>query len=130
MQQGQRKTLLFLPGTLWFRTVGDTRRCAAEWITAIRETVKAATGNDLCCRTDQVTVIPASPWGTLLLYVSVLVTTVILLSPSLHLANSRQLPPITVPVRPVPRMVLPHKEPWEADFLKIRKPRTSAKHEN
>ncbi len=72
-----------MPGALWFRTVGDTRRYAAEWITAIRETVKAATGSDLSCRTDHVTVVPASPWGFLLLFVPLLVSTVFL---ALHVA--------------------------------------------
>ena len=60
VQKGERKTLLFMTGGLWFRTAGDTGQRAAEWITAIRETAKAATGNDLSCRMDQVTVIPTS----------------------------------------------------------------------
>ena len=99
VQKGERKTLLFMPGTFWFRTAGDTRRYAAEWITAIRETVKAATGNDLSCRTDRVTVVLASPWGTLLVFVPLLAIAVILLSISLHRGGSAQSSPVAVPVQ-------------------------------
>jgi hypothetical protein len=125
VQKGEPKTLLFLPGPLWFRTVGDTRRYAAEWIAAIRETVKAATGSDLSCRTDHVTVVPASPWGTLLLFVPLLVSTVILLSVSRHLANGRQPPPITVPAQAVPRMVEPQEETSHTELFEERKPSPS-----
>ncbi len=119
VQKGERKTLLFMPGTLWFRTVSDTRRYAAEWITAIRETVKAATGSDLSCRTDHVTLVPASPWGTLLLFVPLVASTVILFWLSFHLASLRQPPP--VPVRAVQRMVVPTKEPSHSELFEQRK---------
>jgi len=122
-QNGQRKTLLFMPGTFWFRSVGDTRRCAAEWIMAIRDTVKAATGNDLTCRTDRATVVPASPWGTLLVMVPLLVIAVLLVSLLLHRDRGIQPQPQTVvPARAVPQMVVPARKPGHAEQLEERKP--------
>ncbi|MBI3876753.1 MAG: protein kinase [Verrucomicrobia bacterium] len=64
--RGQRKRLLFMPGTGLFRTAPDTEQIAAEWIMAIRDAVKTATGKNLPCGTGEPTVVPASPWGTLL----------------------------------------------------------------
>jgi tRNA A-37 threonylcarbamoyl transferase component Bud32 len=129
VEQGERKTLLFMPGALWFRTVGDTRRYAAEWITAIREAAKVATGSDLSCRTDQVTVVPTSPWGTLLLFVPLVASSVFLLSLSFYLASLRQPPPKMVPVRAVPQMVVPTKERSHAELLKQPKQGSSGKNE-
>jgi tRNA A-37 threonylcarbamoyl transferase component Bud32 len=125
IQKGERKTLLFMPGALWFRTVGDTRRYAAEWITAIRETVMAATGSDLSCRTDYVTVVPASRWGTLLVSLPLLFLVVILGSMMLYRASGPQSSTITVPARAVPRMVVPQKEPSHTEFFEERKPSPS-----
>jgi len=64
-EKDQRNTLLFMPGVAWFRTTGDTNRFAAEWIIAIRDTVKAATGRVLTCSSDRPAVVLASPWGAL-----------------------------------------------------------------
>jgi hypothetical protein len=128
VEQGQRKTLLFLPGSFWFRTAGDTRRYAAEWIVAIRDTVKAATGTDVSCRTEHVTVVSTS-WVMLLVFVPLLVIAVLLGSMMLLWTSSPQWPEITVPARAVPRMVVPQKEPWHTDFLEERKLGPSPKKE-
>jgi predicted Ser/Thr protein kinase len=79
-EKGQCKTLLFMPGTLWFRTAGDTKRYAAEWIVAIREAVKAATGKDLSYSTDKPKVVPASPWAALLVIMPLVLVLAILVS--------------------------------------------------
>jgi hypothetical protein len=128
VEQGQRKTLLFLPGSFWFRTAGDTGRYAAEWIVAIRDTVKAATGTDVSCRTDHVTVVSTS-WVMLLVIVPLLVIAVILVSMMLVRANGPQSSAVTVPAQAFPPMVVPHKEPWHTDFLEERKPGPSPKKE-
>jgi len=43
---GQHRRLLFMPGTALFRTVGDSRSQATEWLTAIQQAAKSATGCD------------------------------------------------------------------------------------
>ena len=84
---------------------------------AIRDTAKAATGKDLSFRTDRVTVVPASPWGTLLVIVPLLVVAVFLASMMLYHASGRQSSPVTVPARAAPRMVFPHRDPWYFERL-------------
>jgi serine/threonine protein kinase len=122
LQQGARKTLLFMPGTLWFRTAGDTRLRAAEWITAIRETAKAATGNDLSARTDRLAVVPASPWGALLVIVPLLCISVVLgLLCLLMVYQARSVPARVVTPTAVERMVFPAKERWHIELLEDRK---------
>jgi predicted Ser/Thr protein kinase len=103
-EKGQRKTLLFMPGTLWFRTAGDTKRYAAEWIIAIREAVKAATGIDLSYSMDRPTVVPSSPWGALLVITPLWLISVILVSAIWHRGTGHQdrgrtvIPPISKPL--------------------------------
>ncbi len=121
VHRGERKTLLFMPGNLWFRTVGDTMRRTAEWIPAIRETVKAATGNDLSVRRDRVMIVPASPWGVLLVMAPLLSIWVLELL-MLYRASGPQSSLRPVPARTVPRMVVPAKEPWPTELLEERKP--------
>jgi tRNA A-37 threonylcarbamoyl transferase component Bud32 len=122
VQKDERKTLLFMSGGLWFRTAGDTRQRAAEWITAIRDTAKAAMGNDLCCRMDQVTVIPTFPWGLLLSLLPLLSGAIVLGSLLLYRPIGPQSSTRTVPAHAVERMRVPTKEPWHFELLEERKP--------
>ena len=60
-KDGQRRRLAFLAGTSLFRMPGDTRRHAAQWLKAIQQTVKSATGRDLPIA-ETPTVIQMSAW--------------------------------------------------------------------
>jgi hypothetical protein len=70
--QGQRRTLLFTPDTVWFGTPGDTKRRSERCLAGIREAVKAATGRDVPCVTDKPIVVPASRWGGLIVILMLL----------------------------------------------------------
>jgi serine/threonine protein kinase/signal peptidase I len=62
---GQRRHLVFLAGSSVFRSPGDTRLHAAEWLTAIQQAVKSATGHEVPI-TQVPTVVPVKTWWTLL----------------------------------------------------------------
>ena len=64
-EAGQRRRLVFLAGTSLFRSPWDTRRHAAEWLTAIQRTVKSADGRDLPIA-DVPTVVPVRIWWSLM----------------------------------------------------------------
>jgi len=46
-EAGQRRRLAFLAGSSMFRSPGDTRLHAAEWLTAIQKAIKSDTGRDV-----------------------------------------------------------------------------------
>ena len=76
--RGQRKTLLFMPGDSIMISPNQSRKRAAEWILAICETVKTATGKDVPCVAGKSAVVPASPWGALLVFFPLLLVNVAL----------------------------------------------------
>jgi len=64
-EAGQRRHLVFLAGSSVFRSPGDTRLHAAEWLTAIQQAVKSASGREVPI-TQVPTVVPVKTWWTLL----------------------------------------------------------------
>ncbi|MBI3861414.1 MAG: serine/threonine protein kinase [Planctomycetia bacterium] len=113
---GQRKTLLFMPGPAWFRTAEDTRQQAAEWIVAIRETVKAATGKDVPGDIREPAVVPASPWGTLAVLAPLLLIAVFLIWQFVALRGS------AAPIHPTLPPQAPQQAPLPAAQEKLNHP--------
>jgi uncharacterized protein (TIGR03067 family) len=70
--KGQRKTLLFMVGSLWLCSPGESKRRAEECIVAIREAAQAATGNDVPRVTSKPVVMPTSPVGVIFIVLPVL----------------------------------------------------------
>ena len=64
-EAGQRRHLVFLAGSSVFRSPGDTRLHAAEWLTAIQQAVKSASGREVPI-TQVPTIVPVKTWWTLL----------------------------------------------------------------
>jgi len=64
-EAGQRRHLVFLAGSSVFRSPGDTRLHAAEWLMAIQQVVKSASGREVPI-TQVPTVVPVKTWWTLL----------------------------------------------------------------
>lgn len=101
-EKGQCKTLLFMPGTAWFRTAGDTKLYAEEWILTILEIVKAATGKDLSSSTDKLKVVSASPWAALLVVMPLVLVLAILVSTIWNRGIGTQAPARAVPTAAKP----------------------------
>jgi Protein kinase domain len=78
---GQSRSLLFAPGKAVFRFPWGTRAAAAEWIVAIREAVKAVSGQELSSANGKPEVMPASRWGALMRIAALLLIAGLLLSP-------------------------------------------------
>jgi len=64
-EAGQRRHLVFLAGSSAVRLPGDTRRHAAEWLTAIQRAIKSATGRDVPI-TQEPAVVPVKSWRSLI----------------------------------------------------------------
>ena len=60
-EAGQRRRLVFLAGSSMFRTPGDTRLHAAEWLTAIQRAIKSGIGRDVSIASGTV-VVPVRTW--------------------------------------------------------------------
>jgi tRNA A-37 threonylcarbamoyl transferase component Bud32 len=63
-EAGQGRRLVFLAGTSMFRTPGDTRLHAGEWLTAIQQAVKTGIGGDLPIAYGTI-VVPVRTWRSL-----------------------------------------------------------------
>jgi len=115
--KGQRQNLLFIPGSLWMCSPGDTKRRAEECTVAIREAVKAATGKDVARVTSKPVVMPVSLSGAVIIglpLLFVLIVNVWLLFGGLHQIAFLGLPaPETMQLRrfPEPLPLLPMPEP-------------------
>ena len=69
---GQTRRLLFFPGEGLFRFAGDSRDDAIEWLVAIRNAAKAATGNSFPDMSEKPDVVQASLWGILAMFAPLL----------------------------------------------------------
>src|ERR1035437_4827008 len=64
-EAGQRRRLVFLAGSSMFRTPGDTRLHAVEWLTAIQRAIKSGIGRDVSIAPGP-TVVPVKTWRSLI----------------------------------------------------------------
>ncbi len=133
--KGQRKTLLFMPGSLWFCSPGETRRRADECIAAIREAVQAATGKDVPRVTTKPAVIPTSATGAIFMgsvILFILVANLLALwmlffgvdwIAGIAVPAPRPLPeliphvPMPQPTQPTPQPPLPPPKPAKSVFM-------------
>src|ERR1035437_9817857 len=64
-EAGQPRRLVFLAGSSMFRTPGDTRLHAVEWLTAIQRAIKSGIGRDVSIAPGP-TVVPVKTWRSLI----------------------------------------------------------------
>ena len=91
-ENGQRRTLSFLPGTAPFRTVADSRSQSAEWMLAIQQAAQSATGTSLSINPAPRVMPVQSAWKLVWLVLPVFVGSLLLTTTLAFVPGSRPTP--------------------------------------